>query len=80
MVHNRIVNLETNQSCPAPTDFEFAGFLADDRIVFVKPSLHLRNYPVQDGEIQVRHPDCSVENAWQMAEGRVWGTCRKPES
>lgn len=67
--YRRVLSLESERSCLAPADFEFGGFLAADRIVFAKRGL--------TGQIQVRRPDCSIEDDWQMPNGfsYVWGTC-----
>ena len=75
--YHKVVSLESERVCLVPKDFEFGGFLADDRIVFTKSGLPFKSGLEGAAEIQVRRPDCSVEDAWPMANGfsYVWGTC-----
>jgi hypothetical protein len=70
-VYRKVLSLDSERTCPVPTDFECGGFLADDRIVFTGHRLPFKF------EIQVRHPDCSVEDAWHLGNGfsYAWDTC-----
>lgn len=76
-VYRRVLSLEGERTCTVPTDFEFGGFLADDRIVLARRGLPLKSGPEGATEIQVRRPDCSLEDAWYTAQGlfNVRGTC-----
>ena len=75
--YSKVFSLETERTCVAPTDFEFGGFLAEDRIVFGRRGLPFKSGPESDAEIQVLRPDCSVEDSWHMPSRFSWvrGTC-----
>jgi hypothetical protein len=75
--YSKVFSIENERVCQGPTDFEFGGFLADDRIVFGKTGLHFKSGPEGDAEIQVLRPDCSVEDSWHMPSRFSWvrGTC-----
>jgi hypothetical protein len=78
--YSKVFSLENERVCQGPTDFEFGGFLADDRIVFGKAGLPFNRFkPGSEdlAEIQVLRPDCSIEDSWQMPSRFSWvrGTC-----
>ena len=62
--YRQVFSVQGERSCPVPTDFEFGGFLADDRIVIAKRAFQGLLGPEATNEIQVRRPDCTVEDSW----------------
>ena len=75
-VDPRVLSIEDERACQIASDFRFGGFLADDRIVFFEEGIRGKSGVQEPTEIQVRRADCSVEDAWHMADGaQVAGTC-----
>ncbi len=68
-IRDVIFDLEGKRVCVFPESSQFGGFLGMDRIVTFERSMYAPT------NIQVRRPDCSVQESWQVSLTNVVAAC-----